>query len=136
MAIALAHGLAIGLMVIAAGRVWGGHFNPAVTIGMLVTRRTQPDLAVAYIAAQLVGAVLGAGALTLMYLDVDRNRVELGLPVVGNSLTADPPQALTTGNAVAMEAVLTFFLMFVIYGALSITTSGRVDERSPGWRLD
>jgi glycerol uptake facilitator-like aquaporin len=81
---------------------------------------------VAYWIAQLVGAVLGAGALTLAYLDVDRNRVELGLPMVGSSLAADPPESLTTWNALAMEAILTFFLMFVVYGvAFDRRTGGR-----------
>ncbi len=124
-AIALAHGLAIGLMVAAAGHISGGHYNPAVTLGMLVTRRIEPGPALAYVVAQLVGAVLGAGALTLAYLDLDRNAVELGLPTVGNSITADPVEKLSTTNALAMEAILTFFLVFVIFGVA-------VDRRSGG----
>lgn len=124
-AIALAHGLAIGLMVAAAGHISGGHFNPAVTLGMLVTRRISPGPAVAYIVAQLIGAVLGAGALTLTFLDIDRNRVELGLPMIGNSITADPVEKLSSTNALVMEAILTFFLVFVIFGVA-------VDRRSGG----
>ncbi|CAN5767178.1 aquaporin [soil metagenome] len=125
-AIALAHGLAIGVMVTAAGHISGGHFNPAVTISMLVTGRTEASSAVAYIVAQLVGAVAGAAALTLTFLDVDRNRVELGLPVVGSSLTADPVVSLSSGNALVMEAILTFFLVFVIFGvAVDNRTGGR-----------
>jgi aquaporin Z len=46
--IALAHGLAIGVMVSAVGHISGGHFNPAVTLGFLVTRRMAPLLAVVY----------------------------------------------------------------------------------------
>jgi len=124
-AIALAHGLAIGLMVAAAGHISGGHFNPAVTLGMLVTGRISLQPAVAYVVAQLIGAVAGAGALTLAYLDVDRNNVDLGLPAIGNSITADPVEKLSAGNAVAMEAILTFFLVFVIFGVA-------VDRRSGG----
>ena len=124
-AIALAHGLAIGLMVAAAGHISGGHFNPAVTLGMLVSGRISIQPAIAYIVAQLVGGVLGAGALTLAYLDIDRNRVNLGLPAVGTSITADPVQQLSAANAVAMEAILTFFLVFVIFGVA-------VDSRSGG----
>jgi MIP family channel proteins len=125
-AVALAHGLAIGLMVTAVGHISGGHFNPAITIGMIAARRIDPISGVAYIVAQLVGAVAGAGALTLTYLDVDRNRVELGLPVVGTSITADPPVDLSAGNALAMEAILTFFLVFVVFGVA-------VDKRTGGW---
>ncbi|CAN5717581.1 hypothetical protein BH24CHL4_BH24CHL4_16100 [soil metagenome] len=125
LAVALAHGLAIGLMVTAVGHISGGHFNPAVTLGMLVARRIEVGAALAYIAAQLVGAVLGAGALTLAYLDIDRNSVELGLPLVGSSIAADPAQTLSAGNAVVMEAILTFFLVLVIFGTL-------IDKRTGG----
>ena len=73
-AIGLATGLAIGIMVAAGGHISGGHFNPAVTAGMLATKRISVPDGIAYIIAQAVGAVLGAGAITLAYLDVDRNR--------------------------------------------------------------
>jgi MIP family channel proteins len=125
-AIALAHGLAIGLMVTAVGHISGGHFNPAITIGIAAARRIDPASAVAYIVAQLVGAVAGAGALTLTFLDVDRNRVDLGLPAVGSSIVADPPVDLSAGNALAMEAILTFFLVFVVFGVA-------IDKRTGGW---
>ncbi|MCC6944405.1 MAG: aquaporin [Thermomicrobiales bacterium] len=125
-AIALAHGLAIGLMVTAAGHISGGHFNPAVTIGALVTGKIAPGPALAYIIAQLVGAAVGAAALTLTFLDVDRNRVDLGLPAIGQSIAADPVVSLSASNALVMEAILTFFLMFVIFGvAMDNRTGGR-----------
>src|SRR6266566_6742588 len=53
--IALAHGLAIAVMVSAVGHISGGHFNPAITFGFLVTRRLAPRLAVVYWIAQLTG---------------------------------------------------------------------------------
>jgi aquaporin TIP len=124
-AIAFAHGLAIGLMVLAVGHISGGHFNPAVSIGFLVSRRISPQEAGAYIVAQLVGAVLGAGALTLAYNDLDRNAVDLGVPKVGTSMTTDPAELLSAGNALFMEMILAFFLMFVIFGTA-------VDRRSGG----
>jgi aquaporin Z len=124
-AIGIATGLAIGIMVAAAGHISGGHYNPAVTAGMLVTKRIGVPDAVAYIIAQMVGAVLGAGAITLAYLDVDRNRVNLGLPSVGTSIVADPPVKLSVWNALAMETILTFFLVLVIFGTA-------VDKRSIG----
>ena len=124
-ALGIATGLAIGVMVAAAGHISGGHYNPAVTAGMLVTRRIELPEAVGYIIAQMVGAVLGAGAITLAYLDVDRNRVNLGLPSVGTSIVADPPVKLSVWNALAMETILTFFLVLVIFGTA-------VDKRSIG----
>lgn len=124
-AIGMATGLAIGIMVAAGGHISGGQFNPAVTAGMLATKRISVPDGIAYIAAQMVGAVLGAGAITLAYLDVDRNRVNLGLPTVGTSIVADPAVDLTATNALAMEAILTFFLVLVVFGTA-------VDKRSIG----
>ena len=56
--VALAHGLAIAIMASAVGHISGGHFNPAVTLGFLVTRRIT-SLAGVYWISQLAGAVLG-----------------------------------------------------------------------------
>lgn len=124
-AIGIATGLAIGIMVAAGGHISGGHYNPAVTAGMLATRRISVPDGAAYIVAQMVGAVLGAGAITLAYVDVDRNRVNLGLPAVGTSIVADPPVKLSVWNALSMEAILTFFLVLVVFGTA-------VDKRSIG----
>jgi aquaporin Z len=124
-AIGIATGFAIGIMVAAGGHISGGHYNPAVTAGFLVTRRISIPDGVAYIIAQMVGSVLGAGAITLAYLDVDRNKVNLGLPSVGVSIAADPPVDLSVWNALAMETILTFFLVLVVFGTA-------VDKRSIG----
>lgn len=117
-AIALAHGLAIGLLVLAAGHISGGHYNPAVTAAMWVTKRIDSATATAYVIAQLLGALVGAAALTLTFRDIERNAtgVNLGVPAVGANLSS--------GNAFVMEAILTFFLVFVIYGTA-------VDRRTP-----
>src|SRR5260370_20442904 len=58
--IALAHGLAIGIMVSALGHISGGHFNPAVSIGFWVTTRVTTVDTVLYSAAQLAGATVAA----------------------------------------------------------------------------
>ncbi len=115
-AIALAHGLGIGLLAMAAGHISGGHYNPAVTIAMFVTRRISLSKGIAYIIAQLAGALAAAGALTLCFRDIERNAVNLGVPSVGVNLSA--------GNAFVMEAILTFFLVFVFFGTA-------VDNRTP-----
>src|SRR5438445_2883274 len=62
-AIALAHGLAIGLMVAAAGHISGGVYNPSLTVGLMATRRIPVARGVYYIVAQLVGATVAALAL-------------------------------------------------------------------------
>src|ERR671936_1160124 len=58
--VAFAHGLAIAVMVSAVGHISGGHFNPAVTIGFVVTRRIATQLAVVYWSMQLAGATAAA----------------------------------------------------------------------------
>src|SRR6187551_3963937 len=87
-AIALAHGLAIGVMASAVGHISGGHFNPAVTFGFVVTRRIEIHLAAAYWFAQLIGAVLAAYMLTWLLPESQVNRVNLGAPAVGNGIGA------------------------------------------------
>src|SRR5437016_306640 len=72
--IALAHGLAIGLMVTAIGHISGGHLNPAVTIGFWVTKRLSTFDAILYWIAQLAGAVAAAYLLrTIVPLETWRN---------------------------------------------------------------
>jgi aquaporin TIP len=114
-AIGLAHGLAIGLMITAAGHISGGAYNPAVTIGLAIARKLTPQQAVVYIVAELAGAVTAALALKAIFPKAFRNAVELGVPQVGGAF--EPSAALLA------EIILTFFLMYVIFGAA-------VDQRS------
>ena len=92
-------------MASAVGHISGGHFNPAVTFGFLVTRRIVPSLAVVYWLAQLAGGVLGALALRALY-PAEAN-LDAGVPVVNDTINA--------GQGVAIEALLTFFLVWVIF---------------------
>ncbi len=107
--IALAHGLAIGVMVSALARISGGHFNPAVTFGALAARQIPLRLAVVYWVAQLVGAVVAALTLRGIFLDpaVWQNS-HLGTPSLGPTVG--------WGTGILVEAVLTFLLVFVIFG--------------------
>ena len=59
-AIALAHGLALSIAVNNFGGISGAHVNPAVTMGMLVTGRIKPGLAMLYVVAQMLGASIAA----------------------------------------------------------------------------
>jgi MIP family channel proteins len=106
--IALAHAVVLSVMITATMSISGGHLNPAVTIGLLVARRATGRTAAAYIAAQLVGAVLAA--LLLKYLwPVNLTRsISLGTPAIaGNVLLT---------QAMGIEAVLTFFLVSAVFG--------------------
>jgi len=106
--IALAHGLAIGVMVSALGAVSGGHFNPAVTCGFLVAGRIPVTKAAAYVVAQLVGATLGGVALWAAYPHGAAYAVSLGTP----SLAVDLP----TTAGILLEAIGAFFLVTVVFG--------------------
>src|SRR3954465_15547785 len=66
-AIALAHGLAIGVMVAAAGHISGGVYNPALVCGLVAARRMSVSRGGYYIVAQLVGALLAALALKAIF---------------------------------------------------------------------
>jgi aquaporin TIP len=103
--IALANGLVIGVMASAVGHISGGHFNPAVTLGFLVTGRLSPVLAGAYWVAQFTSAV--AGALLLKWIFPTDVQGSLGAPAVG--------PGIETEAALIIEAILTFFLVWVIF---------------------
>jgi aquaporin Z len=102
-AVGLANGLAIGIMVSALGHISGGHFNPAVTFGFVVTRRIEPLVAVAYWLAQLAGAILAALILRGIFPG------EAGLGSVPHA------PAISDGKALVIELILTFFLVWVVF---------------------
>jgi MIP family channel proteins len=98
--VAFAFGLVIMVMIAALGHVSGAHFNPAVTVAFAVTRHFPWRTVPVYVAGQLAGAILGAVALRLTL----GAQGDLGVTIA----TGGRAQAL------AIEAVLTGFLMFVI----------------------
>lgn len=103
--VALAHGLIIAVMVAAFGHVSGGHFNPAVTLAMLVSRRIEPLTAVLYWLAQLAGGLLAAAALAGF---ASRSLVGIGTPQLAEGVGA--------GKGMLLEAIATFFLVLVVFG--------------------
>jgi MIP family channel proteins len=106
--IATAHAIVLAVMVTATMAISGGHLNPAVTVGLLVARRTTPRTAGAYIVAQLLGGVLGALLIKAIFpIGVTRS-ISLGTPTLANNVQI--PQAI------ALEAVLTFFLVSAVFG--------------------
>jgi aquaporin Z len=105
--LALANGLVIAVMVSAVGFISGGHFNPAVTLGFLVTRRIAPVLAVFYWVVQFGGAALAALVLKWVLPTAAQNAGLLGVPQIGSGIGS--------GAAVVIEAVLTFFLVWVVF---------------------
>jgi aquaporin Z len=111
--VALAHGLVLAVFVTVAGPISGGHFNPAVTVAMLLTGRIRLARALSYIVAQLVGATLGGLLLRPIFPDLPAG---LGTPMLGDGVSAM--------QGVLIESVLTFFLVLIWFGAA-------VDPRGP-----
>jgi MIP family channel proteins len=111
--IALAGGLAMGIMVTSLGHISGGHFNPAITFGIWVTRKISTFDLVAYWIAQLLGGVTAAYLLRRLPVDV-WGPVQLGTP--------DLASGITRTNGIIFEAIMTFFLVFVVFATA-------VDER-------
>lgn len=110
-AIALAHGLAIGVMIAAGGHLSGGLFNPAVAIGLMSTGKLPPLRGLAFIVSEMLGGIAAAIVLKAMLPAalVNDPKVKLGATLPGPGIEA--------WQACGIEIVLTFFLMFVIYGA-------------------
>jgi len=116
--IALAHAVVLSVMISATMTISGGHLNPAVTIGLLVGRRIDAASAVAYIITQLAAAVVAALLVKMLFpASAVRNAV-LGVPVIASSVTL--------GQAIGLEAVLTFFLMTAVYGTAVSPDAPRV----------
>ncbi|HEY8477414.1 MAG TPA: MIP family channel protein [Chloroflexota bacterium] len=113
--VALAHGLTIAVMVSALGHVSGGHFNPAVTFGFLVTGRLSPATCLVYWIAQLLGGVAGGLALLGTFPPDAITAAGAGVPVLNG---------VNVVAGIAIEALLTFFLVTAVFGTA-------VDPRGP-----
>ncbi len=106
--VALAHGLTILAMVYAYGHISGGQFNPAVTAAMVATRRLAPVTAIGYWAAQLSGAAVAGWLLRGGVSQFVHSAPFLGACDVTNT---------TVAGGILIEAILTFLLVSVVWGA-------------------
>ncbi|XP_075389094.1 aquaporin-4 isoform X2 [Tenrec ecaudatus] len=105
--ISLCFGLSIATMVQCFGHISGGHINPAVTVAMVCTRKISIAKAVFYIAAQCLGAIIGAG---ILYLVTPPSVVGgLGVTMVHGNLSA--------GHGLLVELIITFQLVFTIFAS-------------------
>jgi aquaporin TIP len=115
-AVALAHGLALAVMVSATAAISGGHLNPAVTIGALVGGRISLEQAIGHWTAQVLGAIAAAAVIAVCVPATLLAGSGFGIPA--------PGPGITTGAAFLTELILTFFLVFVVYGTA-------IDPRAP-----
>lgn len=113
--VALAFGLTVVVMAYAVGHISGGHFNPAVTLGMVAGGRFQASEAGPYVLIQVLGAVLAALVLFGIAHGVSDFTSADGF--AANGYGAHSPGGYTFGAAFLAEVVLTFIFVFVIMGA-------------------
>ena len=113
--VALAFGLTVLTGAYALGHISGGHFNPAVTLGVLAARRIEAREAAVYVVAQVVGAIIGAGVIVVIANGVDGFSVsDSGL--AANGFADHSPGGYDWVAALVAEVVLTFFFLLVILG--------------------
>jgi aquaporin TIP len=104
--VALATGLVIAIMVSAVAHISGGHFNPAITFGFMLTRRISVLLGLVYWVVQFGGGVLAALLLRWVFPAANRDAANLGAPA---------RHTVDLGAALVLEALFTFFLVWVVY---------------------
>ncbi len=119
--VALAFGLTVLTMAYAVGHISGGHFNPAVTIGLWAGGRFPTGEIIPYWAAQVVGAIAAAAA--LFVIASGNAEFALSAGFAANGFGEHSPGGYTLTAAVAAELLLTFFFLVIIMGA--------TDKRAP-----
>ncbi|MGH1600230.1 aquaporin Z [Campylobacter majalis] len=119
--VSLAFGLTVLTMAYAVGHISGGHFNPAVSIGLLVGGRFSGKDLVPYIIAQVIGAILAAAVLYVIASGNDIFDATAGF--ASNGYAKHSPCGYSMLSALVIEIVLTAFFLIIILGS--------TDQRAP-----
>ncbi len=119
--VALAFGLTVLTMAYAIGHISGCHLNPAVSVGLAVARRFPANELPAYIAAQVVGGIAGAGI--LFVIASGKAGFDLSAGFASNGYGAHSPGGYSLSACLTAEVVLTFMFLAIILGA--------TDRRAP-----
>lgn len=120
--VALAFGLTVVTMAYAVGHISGGHFNPAVTLGLFAGGRVPAKDVVPYIVAQVIGAIAAAAVLYAIASGKAGFDAAAG-GFASNGYGEHSPGGYSLTAAVIIEIVLTAFFLIVIHGA--------TDKRAP-----
>src|ERR1700750_524308 len=119
--VSFAFGLTVLTMAYAVGHVSGGHFNPAVTVGLFTARRIPASDVLPYVVAQVVGAIAGAGILYL--IASGKAGFDLSAGFASNGFGEHSPGHYSLVAALVCEVVMTFFFLVIILGS--------TDRRAP-----
>lgn len=119
--VALAFGLTVLTMAYAIGHISGCHLNPAVTVGLVTAKRFPASELLAYVVAQVAGAIAGAGVLYL--IASGKTGFSLSGGFAANGYGEHSPGGYTLAAALACEVVMTLMFLMIILGA--------TDKRAP-----
>ncbi len=115
MGVSLAFGLTVLTMAFAIGHISGCHLNPAVSVGLCVGGRLPASQLLPYIAAQVIGAIAGAGVLYVIASGAPGFDVSKGF--ASNGFGAHSPGGYSMMAALVCEVVMTAFFLIIILGA-------------------
>ncbi len=116
--IAWAHGIALAIAISIFGSISGGHFNPAVTLGLAIARAFAWARVVPYWIAQLAGGVAAGLVLRVVFPDSIQQATQLGTPSVAGGVS-EPTAAL-------VEGLLTVFLVLAVFGTAVSPNAPRI----------
>jgi aquaporin Z len=119
--VALAFGLTVLTMAYAVGHISGGHFNPAVSVGLVIARRFSAKDLGPYIAAQLAGGIVAAAV--LFAVASGKAGFDLAAGFAANGYAEHSPGGYSLFACLVAEVVLTFTFLMIILGA--------TDRRAP-----
>ncbi|MBW7897606.1 Aquaporin Z [Candidatus Brocadiaceae bacterium B188] len=107
--ISIAYGVVMIVVIYATSYISGSHVNPAVTISFWISKRMDPNTAIMYILSQITGAIIAGLALKVLFPEA-LNTVYLGTCMLS--------PGVSIGRGILMEFIVTFFLVFTVYGTL------------------
>lgn len=119
--VAAAFGLTVLTGAFALGRISGGHFNPAVTVGLWTAGKTSTSDVVPYIIAQVVGAIIAGGVIYVIASGAPGFDIAKGFAL--NGYDAGSPDGYGLTAALVTEIVLTAVFLVVIVGVVSSPTT-------------
>lgn len=119
--VSLAFGLSLLAMVYTIGPISGCHINPAVTVGLLLSKKLDARYTAGYLVAQVIGAVVAAGVLLLIAKGLPAGYDPSVAGFAANGYGAHSPMGYGLGAALLVEVVLTAVLVLTVLGATDLT---------------
>ena len=135
MQVALSFGLVYAALLYSVRNVGDAHFNPSITVAMLVTRRSSPIASLLYLVAQFIGSLIGAALVLAFTAPAYRRSRDGGESESKSQLAAEqwwlggstvPSEHTSEAQAFAVEFLGTFLFVFVVFAAYDKTKADRV----------